>query len=685
MHDPTNVQAILTGFRRIMATIDKTIYELISSLYQIFFNVANSTLISGETIKAFFSRVQLILGIIILFRLCLSLINGIINPDNILDKKNGFSSIITRVVVCLIMLVLIVPLNIPEEAITDGSYESQLNNNGILFGTLYEFQNRILSENTFAKLIFGEDVALDYQSANNRDEDSGDYNIRKSGEQLSTLLAKSFVQINMQEGQEEGDVTVAENRICAGNDNPLHINAYLDEDASSYTVFNSVDLSCAVGSSEYYVFTYMVFFSTAAGVFVVVILLGFTLDIAIRSIKLAILRLIAPAPIISYIDPKSENGAFSAWTKAVTKTYIDLFIRLAVIYLILFLIKEFADPGIVMEVGTGMVGIMSRLFIYLGLFFFAREAPKFITESLGIKDSGNFFTGVTRMLGFTAAAAGTIGAGIAAGRASYMADSANDKKHNIARRAKNVAAGILGGGMGLVSGVNATATAKDHHARAALDAIAKRNATALAAGDAGSTAFGRASSSLSRTLFGETAAARGKRYISNLEAQQSALEAVKSRMSSEMVKQDWTYGEIEKGSNIKVNYKSFKATMDAAAAAGKEKFNYVDINGNTKEITMEKANRQIGYILKENESSYVEGIVAGMQGRKYGFGNNKGVQSDVVLTESIRDAQAKNPGLTIKNRGDITSTIDQRAVDVMAAKRANAKNEQNDRFSNANK
>ena len=76
------------------------------------------------------------------------------------DAKGGFSKIVTRIVTALIMLILIVPLNIPEEAITDGSYEAQLNNNGILFGTMYEFQSRILSQNTLAKLILSKDVSM---------------------------------------------------------------------------------------------------------------------------------------------------------------------------------------------------------------------------------------------------------------------------------------------------------------------------------------------------------------------------------------------------------------------------------------------------------------------------------------------------------------------------------------------
>ena len=37
-------------------------------------------------------------------------------------------------------------------------------------------------------------------------------------------------------------------------------------------------------------------------------MISFTIDIAVRAIKLAVLRLIAPIPIISRIDPKSSKS-----------------------------------------------------------------------------------------------------------------------------------------------------------------------------------------------------------------------------------------------------------------------------------------------------------------------------------------------------------------------------------------
>ena len=54
------------------------------------------------------------------------------------------------------------------------------------------------------------------------------------------------------------------------------------------------------------------------------------------TFKLIVLYLIAPLPIISYIDPKSSSGGmFDSWLKLTIKTYISIFLTLTAIYFVL--------------------------------------------------------------------------------------------------------------------------------------------------------------------------------------------------------------------------------------------------------------------------------------------------------------------------------------------------------------
>ena len=128
---------LLKAWRSLLSTLDLAVYSLIVVVYQVFFNVASAKIIEGATIKSFFGRIQIILGVFILFKLAINLINVIVNPDQLGSDKSGqgFSQIVVRVICSLVMLVAVMPLSIPGQ-IEAGSYEENLNNNGLWFSVL---------------------------------------------------------------------------------------------------------------------------------------------------------------------------------------------------------------------------------------------------------------------------------------------------------------------------------------------------------------------------------------------------------------------------------------------------------------------------------------------------------------------------------------------------------------------
>lgn len=394
MTNLTKADSVMSLIRRFLVTIiDRPAFWLLSGVYQIFFNVAEAQIFSSATIRTFYYRVQLIIGVFMVFKLSISIIEAIITPDKVTAKQTGLMSIIGRVFIGLVMLTLITPINISNPR---NDYEKELKNNGLLFGTLYSLQTRILENNTLGRLILGTtDVSTDTQSS-----------LSDTADTFTSAILKAFVSVNLVPKSEREDVINPENNpdywACKEVPEDAY-RVYFDVNVDPQEILDKVNEKCP-DDDNVYAFAYLPLGGIVAFVFVF-ILLGFTVDIAIRSIKLAVLRVMAPIPIISYMSPKAkDNGAFGTWVKSLTSTYLDIFIRLGVVYLILYLIQDIIAHGLSMGDTSGFVGKLSFIFICLGLFIFARQAPKFIKDALGMKGPGMSNVGLNALLGGTAMA-----------------------------------------------------------------------------------------------------------------------------------------------------------------------------------------------------------------------------------------------------------------------------------------
>ena len=412
--------------RSLLSALDNAVYIVVKYIYAIFFNIADSQIINSQTISDFYSRVQLILGVIMIFKLAVSLLQVIINPDLLNDQKQGVGKIIVRIVTMLAMFAAITPLNI-QGNITENSYEDYLNKNGLLFGTMYSLQHRILENNTIAKLILGNSGSSISKTTEETNKLVKKDKNKLSDDEKKKIKSKEKSQINA--GDELGayilKVFIRPNTECTKKAGDTYDKDYYDVYNSDNTkisdLIDNVNAECHIDGTNKYIYAYCPFIPTIVGIIVVFCLLGFCVDIAIRAIKLAVLRLIAPIPIISYINPKSsENGSFANWVKMVTTTYLDIFIRLSIIYFVIFIINSIIKDGIDINMVDPIISGFTVIFIIIGLFFFAGQAPKFIKDALGLKNvMGN--VGLSGILGGAAALTG--GAGLAGAAASTLKSS----------------------------------------------------------------------------------------------------------------------------------------------------------------------------------------------------------------------------------------------------------------------
>lgn len=333
--------------RIVFAYLDMVTFKLFSWLMQAIFDIANLTLVKESVFEALQERVYVILGIFMLFKLTMSLLSYLVNPDKINDKERGISKIVTRTVVSLCMLV-----SIPA-----------------IFNLLYEAQEPILD--AVPRIILGKATTVS--------------SITSQSESLGNKIAWSTYGLVFPIEKAENFNTV--------DAVPDHIN---DPGAD-----NSV-----------YKYDYIPLLGMVIAVIMSFILLGICIDVAIRSFKLAILRMIAPIPIISYIDPKSsKDGMFQNYIKTLASTYLDLFIQIGVLYFVLMMIDEVLFGGITLDGLTGVRAVVATVFIIIGLLFFARQFPNFIRSALGMKNSKGFGAGLGGMLAAGGALLG--GAGLA--------------------------------------------------------------------------------------------------------------------------------------------------------------------------------------------------------------------------------------------------------------------------------
>ena len=445
--------------RPLAADLDKLIYGLVGWVLSGVLELSN--LMANETFsQTIYKNLYVLLAVFMVFKLTFSFIQYMVSPDKMLDKDQGVGKLIVNAIVMLVMLILL-PIIFFEPLIETDCKEMTL---------LNATQRGVL--NTLPNIILGEGSAN--VSGADACKNSSTEQVRTQGEDLAINMLSSLVVIND--------------------------DAKLSEDEAKYRITSFDDFTNKVNQyhGDKYDYDYMFPLTTIAGIVLVVVLLGVAIDVAVRVFKLIILQVIAPIPVMTYIDPKSsKDGAFNSWLKSFISTYLDLFIKIGSIYILLLLIQKlnlFDDSGMfgdsISSIETFKARTFVRVFLVIGLFKFAKDAPKFIKDAMGIKDSGGgggLFGGLAAL----GAAAGTVGgaaAGLIGGAAGGIA-AGQTTKGKIGGALTGAASGMFRGGSQGFSGAK-----KGNAIKGMTGAISAQNAVTqrkMAAAAAGSTFMGR--------------------------------------------------------------------------------------------------------------------------------------------------------------------------------------------------
>lgn len=457
--------------RNIFATLDNVAFFLFSKVMGLLFDIANLTAQKGDAITTFLEplqgRIYVVLSIYMVFKVTISLLTYIVNPDAMTDKNQGAGKLVQRIIVSLAILSFF-PYG---------------------FKMLNQLQADIIGNETIPKLVLGVSGSVD------------------SPEGIGTEIAYEVYNGTF--------VSEGGGKVSTSPETVDEIVKNINEPAD--------------GDNSQYKYEYIPFAGFAVGMLLTVLTLSMCIDVAVRVFKLIILQMVAPIPIISYMDPKqAKDGAFSKWIKLTIKTWAEVFIRLFVIYFILLVIEELIGNGGALVSDTNL---FVKIALVIGLLFFAKDAPKFICEAIGIKDvpKGGLFGGLGSIMAAGALGVGTLGTGIAVGR-STVANGEGGKFRNLLG---GVAAGVGASAAGLRAGIMATGTAKDHQMKAAIDAINKNKSLALSRSESGSTLGGRLMAGAA-TAFGlDTAFDKMDTKIQDYESAEKAWKRIGAAMNSD--------------------------------------------------------------------------------------------------------------------------------------------------------
>lgn len=276
---------IVDALRDIGGFIDKAIYWFVELLLQLILDLADTQIFSQSVITEFANRIYIILGLVMLFKIIISFIQILINPDKMDDKEQGVGNILMRVVISLLLIVLV-----PS-----------------IFSLARQLQSYIIP--IIPKVVLGTEAG----------STDGDM-MNTSGRAMAFYSYTAFFTYNT--GCVDGSI------YGTGNNDPTVVTVY-----DVGTAVEHITDKCAE-SSDGYRYKYDWPMSMIVGIYLVFMLVQIAIAVAIRAIKLGICEFIAPIPIASYIDPKTSKQAFDNWVSTSIKTYLDLFTRLIVVYLL---------------------------------------------------------------------------------------------------------------------------------------------------------------------------------------------------------------------------------------------------------------------------------------------------------------------------------------------------------------
>ena len=350
--------------RQVLAYLCMFIYDVIAWVYELFINISRVEILSSDEIEPIYQRFTLILSIIMVFYITFEFVKFVVQPEGLVDKEKGAQKTVFKMII-VVVLIAFVPS---------------------IFNWGYKLQNVVFDNQLFSKIILGKrdvemkDIGRDF-SANLLSmfyyvDESIEWQNENRAADCGDLSCKQIVSLNLEYMRKYGKSP--------------YLTMGLDETEKA------IEPSTGDKVDEYKI-NFNGFFAIGVGAFVAYMLILYCVDAGVRVVQLMFLQIIAPIPIIGYLSPKKE-GIFQKWVRQCTTTYLDLFIRVGIIYFVLLIaqiLTKAVTDGTILENATSQDDWMKTIMfvaIIMGLLLFAKKAPNLLKELFPSTSaaSGNF-------------------------------------------------------------------------------------------------------------------------------------------------------------------------------------------------------------------------------------------------------------------------------------------------------
>lgn len=357
---------IKDALRSVAAALDSLIYQVVAFLYKLFFFVSSTEIFQNDAVKNVSKNFQLLVAVVVMFSLSISLVNYIVNPDNMKSGKVPASKLVTKVITSLILLLTI----------------------NVIFATAYRLQNAIIENNFIGKLILGDKA----QS----------FDVESMGMSFSKSILSAFITDNPNKSGTVPDYNIPDANYL--------FNDILTKESQYHYLVDFINDKDDKGE---YVLNYNAL-SIPVGLFIGYILLTYVVGVGVRTVQLFYLQVIAPVPILFYVLPNGDDK-LKKWTQQCITTYLDLFIRHLIIYLTIFLCSNLLSTEGTLIIPSGADDYKNWIILALviAIMLFAKKAPDLIKELFPAtsKASGDFGLNLGKQFKGTAAGA-VLGAGV---------------------------------------------------------------------------------------------------------------------------------------------------------------------------------------------------------------------------------------------------------------------------------